>query len=263
MTFDTAGALPRLAAARDIEPVEVPGHSFRVLADGADTGGAYSLTEATSPVGAGVPPHAHDDAVECFFVLDGQYRLTVGGTAVEADPGGFVLVPRGAPHQFEVVGRTDARAVVIFAPAGFEEAFRAMPGVFGTAGEPGPLWEAVNTKLNTRLFPPNAQGLTGPGPVLGRSTGDALSRLAGPDQTGTSLSVLLRSDLVPAGVWDIDPAVTAIWVVKGRYRFDTPNRSFTAGEGELVTLGLAGRARAMSVSRSAQALFLSLAVQEE
>jgi mannose-6-phosphate isomerase-like protein (cupin superfamily) len=261
MTFDTSSALPRLVAARDIEPAEVPGHSFRVLADAADTDGAYSLTEATSPVGAGVPPHAHDDAVECFFVLDGHYRLTVGGTVVDADPGGFVLVPRGAPHQFEVVGATEAKAVVIFAPAGFEEAFRAMPEVFGMAGEPGPVWAALNAKLTTRLFPPHARGLTGPAPVIGPSATGAVSRLAGPDQTGTGLSVLLRSDLVPAGVWDIDPAVTAIWIVNGRYRFDTPNRSFTAGEGELVTLGHAERVQAVSLSPSARALFLSLAIR--
>lgn len=257
MTFDTSGTPARLLAARDVVPAEAPGHTFRVLADAATTDGAYSLTEATSPVGAGVPPHAHDDAVECFFVLDGQYRLTVGGTALVAGPGGFVLVPRSTPHQLEVIGEAEGRAVVVFAPAGFEEAFRAMPEIFGTPGEPGPLWEALNTKLNTRLLAPG-DDLSGPSPVIGPSPTGALTGLASPAQTGTGLSIQLRSDPVPAEVWDVEPSVTAIWIVEGRYRFDTPSHSFTASAGELVSPAPAEPMRAVSLGRTARALFLNL-----
>jgi hypothetical protein len=66
MTFDSATAHLRVVVASDVLAAQVPGRSFRIVADALDTGGAYSLTEATSPPGARVPPHAHDSAVECF-----------------------------------------------------------------------------------------------------------------------------------------------------------------------------------------------------
>src|ERR1700722_16664740 len=86
VTFDPSAPGPQLVAPRDVDPAPAPapGHCFRVVADGAGTGGAYILTEATSPAGAGVPFHAHDHAVECFYVLDGRYRLTVSGAEHEA-----------------------------------------------------------------------------------------------------------------------------------------------------------------------------------
>jgi quercetin dioxygenase-like cupin family protein len=244
-------AAVQVTAARDLVPAAVPGHSFRIVADAAGTGGAYSLTEATSPPGAGVPPHVHDGSVECFFVLDGSYRLTVSGTTYDADPGGFVLVPRGAPHQFEVVGTADARAVVLFAPAGFETVFRRMPEIFGTQGEPGPLWEAVNAQFDTRLLDPELDSFAGPPAVTAMSSP---SLLAGPAVTGTSLSLSLRSD-APGGSWAIDPGDAAAWIVEGCYRFDTPGGSFTLGEGEFISLDQTTPVRATALA-TGRALYL-------
>jgi len=131
VTFDAATNRLTPLTVRDIPPAQVPGHTFRIVADGRATGGTYSLTDATSPLGASVPPHRHDDAVECFYILDGAYRFTVSGGTREAGAGGFSLIPRGASHQFEVV-EGPAQALVLFTPAGFEEVFRAMPAIFGT-----------------------------------------------------------------------------------------------------------------------------------
>jgi len=93
---------------------------------------------------AAVGPHVHDAAVECFYVVEGSYRITVSGADHEITPGGFALVPRGAPHQFEVTGGQEGRTVVVFAPAGFESVFRKMPEISGTPGEPGPLWQRLD-----------------------------------------------------------------------------------------------------------------------
>lgn len=250
----------RVTAPWEVAPAAVPGHSFRVVADGSDTDGAYSVTEATSPVGAGVPPHIHDSAVECFFVLDGEYRLTVSGTTHEAHAGDFALVPRGAPHGFEVVGGTYGRAVVMFAPAGFETAFRRMPEIFGTPGEPGPLWAEINARFDTRLLPPGADVPPGPAAVtLPHEPGRSIINLA---DTGTGLGVSLRSDLATGGVWAIEPAVAAAWIVEGRYRFETQHSSYTAGEGEFISFGQAGPARAVSLTRTGRVLFLRTGEQE-
>ena len=253
---ELSGPAGWLVATRDVEPAVVPGHSFRVVADGSLTAGAFSLTEAESPKGAGVPPHAHDRSVECFYVLDGAYRLTVSGASHEAGPGGFVLVPRGAPHQFEVV-EGPARALVLFAPAGFEEVFRQMPAIFGSPGEPGPVWARANTRAATRL-------LDGPGPgpdALVRSPGGrqaAPVTLADRAATGTGLRITLR-DGDPLGArWAPGPSATAVYVLAGRYRFDLPGASTVVSADEYLALPLETPARALALSADSRALVLHL-----
>jgi len=252
----TAFAQP--VAARDVKPAVVPGHSFRIVARGADTAGAYSLTEATSPLGAGVPAHAHDNAVECFYVLDGQYRLTVSGRTDEVGAGGFALVPRGASHRFEVVDG-EARAVVLFAPAGFEEVFRRMPEIFGTPGEPGPLWQRLNGEFSTRLLPepqplPGPRALVSPGP--GPIRAESATILASASATHTGLTIALRSDPHPGSAWILPSPVSAVWVVSGGYRFESPSGPTDVFEGQYAWLHEAPPRQAISLHRGSRALYL-------
>jgi quercetin dioxygenase-like cupin family protein len=243
--------------AADAAVAEVPGHAFRVLADAESTAGRYSLTEASSPPGASVPPHVHRGAVECFYVLDGDYRLTVSGHVHETGPGGFLLVPRGATHQFEVVGSRAARAVVIFSPAGFERVFRAMPDIFGTAGEPGPLWERANLEQDTGLLAPGTPHPAGPAAVNVAAPGAAngATQLAGPAQTHTGLAIGYRR--LPQGrAWPIDGRVSAIWMLSGALRVDTAVDSITARPGQLITFE-AGLARAVALTEATALLVLT------
>ncbi|HEX3784547.1 MAG TPA: cupin domain-containing protein [Pseudonocardiaceae bacterium] len=266
MTFDSATARPRLVVAKDLPAATVPGHSFRFVADALDTGGAYSLTEATSPAGAGVPLHAHDSAVECFFVLEGDYRLTVSGRTHDLGAGGFSLVPRGAPHRFTVAGEHTARAVVLFAPAGFEEVFRQMPDIFGTEGEPGPLWAAANALFDTRLLDSEpldpAVELAGPpavtkaGPVIVGSDRAVLTPLAGPAQTRTGLSISVRTDPRAGLVWGIGPTVCAAWIVRGSYRLHTEQDTVSVHAGEFFSFDRPTSARAVAAEANSQALLL-------
>ena len=225
----------RVLTAADAAGAEVPGHTFRVLADADSTGGRYSLTEAASPAGASVPPHVHHGAVECFYILEGDYRLTVSGTVHEAGPGEFLLVPRKAAHQFEVIGSRPARAVVIFSPAGFERCFRAMPEIFGTRGEPGPLWERANLEQDTALLAPDAPHPAGPDAVrvaAGQPPGTATS-LATAAHTHTGLAIT-RHHLPRGREWPPGEAVAA-WVLTGVVRVKTAVGDVIARPGQLVT----------------------------
>ncbi|MDX6363850.1 MAG: hypothetical protein QOC85_2860 [Streptomyces sp.] len=260
MTFGLPEASGQVIAARDLDPVTVPGHAFRIITDGSGTGGAFSLTEAESPKGATVGCHAHDGAVECFYVLDGRYRLTVSGGTHELGAGGFLLVPRGAPHQFEVA-EGPARALVLFAPAGFEEVFRRMPEIFGTQGEPGPLWEHVNSRARTRLLES-----TGPGPAAlvrsrtgaGSDPSGAPVTLADATATRTSLRIVLREGDTAGATWTPGPSATAVYVLAGRYRFDLPETGPAVGEGEYLALAHTPDARAVALTDGGRALVLEL-----
>jgi quercetin dioxygenase-like cupin family protein len=261
MSFDCGAPAMRAIAARDIEAAEIPGHSFRIVADGVSTGGAFSMTEATSPPGAAVGRHAHDGAVECFYVVEGSYLITVSGADHKITPGGFALVPRGAPHQFEVTSEGSGRAVVLFAPAGFESVFRKMPEIFGTPGEPGPLFQRLNEEFSTRLLP-EQQPLSGPPALVspGRDVGQAgkanrATILADSITTGTGLIIALRSDRHPGSAW-MPARVSAVWVVSGGYRFEAPSGRTEVGTGEYAWLREASPYRAISLRPRSKALYV-------
>jgi quercetin dioxygenase-like cupin family protein len=263
MTLAQAPQL-QVISASDVTPAEVPGHSFRILADAESTSGRYSLTQATSPPAASVPPHVHNRAVECFYVMDGEYRLTVSGLIHEARAGQFVLVPRGAAHQFRVEGRRPGRALVIFSPAGFEHVFRTMPEIFGTPGEPGPLWARLNADHDTDLLDDSRPVTGGPTAI---STGSSAPRhrlppsqeLALPEHTRTGLAI--RHVQHPRNTtWDLAPDISAVWILAGSYRFETSGVETTARTGQLVTFTRAV-ARGVGLTHHNQALVLSYSTE--
>ena len=58
------------------------------LADGQQTGGAFTLVDEQASRGMSVPLHRHDDDVESFYVLEGEVTLFVGdGPGVRAGAG--------------------------------------------------------------------------------------------------------------------------------------------------------------------------------
>lgn len=95
-----------------------PGFAVTVLADGADTGGAFSLIETSdSKVGGGPPVHAHRDCSESFVVLTGRYTMHLAGQDFDCPAGSFVYVPQGMVHTF-VTAETGSRKLNLYTPAG-------------------------------------------------------------------------------------------------------------------------------------------------
>jgi mannose-6-phosphate isomerase-like protein (cupin superfamily) len=89
---------------------------FKALAD--QDGGDFSLMERTLPPGGRRPqPHRHTNCSEAYFVLDGLVTVTVDDEDLAVGPEGFVLVPRGTRHTFGNAGESEARLLVIHAPA--------------------------------------------------------------------------------------------------------------------------------------------------
>lgn len=83
------------------------------------TNGAFSLMERTLPPGGRKPPpHVHTNCEEAFYVLDGTVEFSLGETTTvgRADTT-FVLVPGGVAHTFGNAGTTQARLLVLHAPA--------------------------------------------------------------------------------------------------------------------------------------------------
>jgi quercetin dioxygenase-like cupin family protein len=91
-----------------------------VLADGRETGGAYSVMEQLMPQGSGPPiPHIHP-IDEWFYVIEGELTLKLGGQTVAGRAGDFLWIPRGTVHLFTVTSQL-CRALNGYTPAGFEQ----------------------------------------------------------------------------------------------------------------------------------------------
>ena len=102
------------------------GDEYRYLATGHDTSGSYFMMEAVVPPDAGPPPHVQTREDEGFFVVQGTLTFWVDGEEVEAGPGTFLNVPRGAVHNFKNRTEETARMLILFAPAGIEKMFSEM-----------------------------------------------------------------------------------------------------------------------------------------
>jgi mannose-6-phosphate isomerase-like protein (cupin superfamily) len=89
---------------------------FKAMAE--QDSGDLSLMERTLPVGGRrPPPHRHTNCSEAYFVLDGLVSVTVEDQELRVGPDGFVLVPRGTAHTFGNAAGSQARLLVIHAPA--------------------------------------------------------------------------------------------------------------------------------------------------
>lgn len=109
---------------------------FKAVA--ADDDGDFSLMERTVPVGGRRPPaHRHTNCSEAYFVLDGRVSVTVEGQEQLLEPEDFVLVPRGASHTFGNGGDTQARLLVLHAPA-MDAYFAALHDLWNRAEPPAP-----------------------------------------------------------------------------------------------------------------------------
>src|SRR5437016_3570321 len=71
-------------------------------ATAADTGGSLFAFEDVLEEGKLTPLHAHPDADEVAYVLEGEIEIYHDGTTQRVGAGGFTFVPRGTPHAFRV-----------------------------------------------------------------------------------------------------------------------------------------------------------------
>ena len=96
---------------------------MRVLAGGDVTGKAFTLAEFSGTgSGAWTVPHLHREMEESFYVLDGSFTFTVGGRAIEARSGVYILVPRGTAHTI-TAAEGGGRFLTLMVPGGLEEMF--------------------------------------------------------------------------------------------------------------------------------------------
>ncbi len=90
------------------------------------TQGALSITEMAVAPGYMVPPHTHSGTDEWSYVLHGRIGARIGNDEFTAEPGSWILKPRGLMHTFWNAGPEPARIIELLTPGAFEHMFRRM-----------------------------------------------------------------------------------------------------------------------------------------
>jgi quercetin dioxygenase-like cupin family protein len=106
-------------AAGEGERLIFNGTERRLKLSGAGSAGQLTVYESFYPAGTPHPLHIHHDAIESFYILDGECKFRVGDDIITANKGSFLSVPRGATHGLMPIGGP-ARAPVFFVPAAME-----------------------------------------------------------------------------------------------------------------------------------------------
>jgi quercetin dioxygenase-like cupin family protein len=101
--------------------------TFKVLDD--HTGGAYAIVEQQIPAGQGPLLHVHRHETEIFYILEGQFEVTIGGQKMAVSVGVMVVAPRDIPHPFRNVGPHEGRFLLTFIPGRFANYFIEADGV--------------------------------------------------------------------------------------------------------------------------------------
>ena len=146
------------------------------------------------------PWHAHADADELFWCLEGSLRIELEGRGpVELNPGELFVVPRGVRHR-PVAGGEGGNPgdceVALFEPAGVVNTGDAAPSAF-TAPSPGPV-PADPTPLDPRREPGEYVFVALPGAAYG--DGADLNPVAAVREGGGLALVVPRADADAAGL---------------------------------------------------------------
>jgi quercetin dioxygenase-like cupin family protein len=132
------------------ETFSAGGGTFRVLDDGASTGGRLGVVALDLVPGWGGPPqHVHREHDETFYVLQGTVRFTSGTDTLLATPGQLVTAPIGDPHTFANADeQAPASLLCSVTPERYLDYFRELAAL--AAGAPGPLDPAQVLEIMAR-----------------------------------------------------------------------------------------------------------------
>jgi mannose-6-phosphate isomerase-like protein (cupin superfamily) len=109
-------AVPIVLGPGEGRSIDLGNFEMSVKVTGAETGGVFSLLEATEPPNFGPPIHIHHDCAEAFYVLQGEYQIFVEDDVHRCPAGSFILIPSGLRHSFRVVDMP-SRKLNLYAPA--------------------------------------------------------------------------------------------------------------------------------------------------
>lgn len=79
-------------------------------------GRGASVVEYTTRKGEEPPPHTHPTEDELFYVLTGELTFACGGEMFDVSKGGFIYLPQGIEHTYQIRSNDDVCLLVVTFP---------------------------------------------------------------------------------------------------------------------------------------------------
>lgn len=95
--------------------------TITVILTGAQTAGAFTLTEDRMKPCFCLGLHMHREHAETFYILEGEVQFRINSDVFSAGVGTTVHVPPGTPHAVRIVNGQPGRLLMLYSPAGFDE----------------------------------------------------------------------------------------------------------------------------------------------
>ena len=103
--------------AAEAETVDSPQHLIRLLADGINTAGVFSIIQVELRAGRdGAAPHFHSGFSELLYVIDGDVEVLCDDRISMAHAGDLVVVPPGTAHAFGALASGPASLLAVISP---------------------------------------------------------------------------------------------------------------------------------------------------
>ena len=101
--------------------IDFRGTKMTVKIAGVQTQAGYSFIEMIHPPNIGPALHIHPTGAEAFYVLEGAYHIDCDTHSYQAEPGDFVFIPTGTPHNYQ--SGSEGGKVLVLSPSGLEQYF--------------------------------------------------------------------------------------------------------------------------------------------
>jgi quercetin dioxygenase-like cupin family protein len=115
--------------------VTLAGKPLVFLVTGQDTKHT-TMFDWTLPAGFSTGLHVHRVQEETFYVLEGECQWQIGEQQVRAEPGTYVFIPPGVPHNIANACDKPARMIMTVSPPGHEHYFEELVKLVTRSGPP-------------------------------------------------------------------------------------------------------------------------------
>ena len=103
-----------------------PFHNFTMKATGSETGNTTTWMLIENSPHQGVPLHKHLYEDESFFVVSGNFEITIGDKTISGGSGTYAYGPRNVPHQWTNMGSGRGQLLNVYTPGGIDKFFLAV-----------------------------------------------------------------------------------------------------------------------------------------
>ena len=140
-----------IVRSEQVAPIKAFGLDLKVLLSTEVTGGVTSVLMGWHKPGEGPPDHLHFDREEIFFILEGNYEITIDGRTTMIGPGTLVFIPRNTVHRFRNVGDSIGCMIDWTVPGGQDHYFKAISELAAGGGFTSEKAMEISRRFDTKF----------------------------------------------------------------------------------------------------------------